>query len=154
MCLRETESVDCLLVICDGSHFFWISILSWFDFSWLLSNSIVPLFQAWIRGVGSARGRIMWKPSFFATILYMIYREKTTPSVFYADSKSRYEAGKWWKWKMRGLGQGNPEYLALTPNSITGKEKRELGKPKTTPIFFINYKSNQGGFATLEYDKT
>lgn len=78
MCLKDVESVVHLLVNCERSCFLWISMLSWFGCSWVLSCSGKALFCAWMKGVGLARGRIMWKAYFFLP-LFGSFGKRETP---------------------------------------------------------------------------
>lgn len=68
MCLQDAETVDHLLLCCEVAQFLWNWILSWFDCSWVSQNSMGAFYHTWLLGVGSAKGRIMWKASFLVVI--------------------------------------------------------------------------------------
>lgn len=74
MCLAE-ESIDHLLLNCNFAYVIWTSIFSGFHFSAPLHQSVPALFEFWGLGVGSKRGRSMWKLSFLAAI-WSIWKER------------------------------------------------------------------------------
>lgn len=74
MCLASNESMDHLLLNCKVAQAVWTSGLGWFECSWTLPCSLQHLFEAWKMCVGSARGKIMWRPSFLA-VLWVFLKE-------------------------------------------------------------------------------
>ena len=78
MCLKDVESMDHLFLNCRVTQGLWNSVYSWFAMSGVLPAHFTQLFEAWKLGMGSRRGRIMWKTSFLATI-WVIWKERNNP---------------------------------------------------------------------------
>lgn len=77
MCLHDAETVDHLLLRCEVAQFLWNSILPWFDCSWVSHNSMGAFYHTWLLGVGSAKGRVMWKASFLV-LIWTIWKERNS----------------------------------------------------------------------------
>ena len=75
MRLTSEESIDHLLLNCPLSQCIRRLIFAWFHFCGLLPNSIPSLFDFWRLGVGSKRGRVMWKLSFRA-VIWFLWKER------------------------------------------------------------------------------
>ena len=68
MCLKNAEFVDHLFLNCRVAQGLWNDVYSWFDMRGVLPVHFSQLFEIWMLGVGSTRGRIMWRTSFLAAI--------------------------------------------------------------------------------------
>ena len=75
LCLKDEESVDHLLLKCNFAHKTWSVVLGWFGCSWILPNSLLNLFEAWICLPLAPRGKEMWKLSFFV-VIWIIWKER------------------------------------------------------------------------------
>ena len=75
MCVADEETMDQLFLNYRVALFLWNSVFGWFDRSGVLPSTLSQLFDVWNLGVGSCRGRIMWRSLFVAT-LWMIWKER------------------------------------------------------------------------------
>eukprot|EP00268_Persea_americana_P013064 TRINITY_DN15690_c0_g1_i1.p1 TRINITY_DN15690_c0_g1~~TRINITY_DN15690_c0_g1_i1.p1 ORF type:complete len:100 (-),score=15.94 TRINITY_DN15690_c0_g1_i1:254-553(-) len=75
MCLANEESIDHLLLNCNSAQCLWKTIFRWFHCSGPLPSSFSALYEFWGLGVGSIRGRLLWKLSFLAAI-WSVWKER------------------------------------------------------------------------------
>ena len=75
LCLSAKESVDHLLLNCKFAQHLWTSTLGCFGCSWVPSQSILELFEAWKFQFQSKRGKILWRSSFLVNI-WAIWKER------------------------------------------------------------------------------
>ena len=75
LCPADEEIVNHLFHNCSVTQVLWILVLEWFECSWVFPLSLFTFFEAWMMGVGSSRGRILWKLSFLATMSVMEGKE-------------------------------------------------------------------------------
>lgn len=76
MCSKNAEFVGQLFLNCRVAQCPWNDVYSWFDMRGVFPAHFSQLFEIWMLGVGSTRGRIMWRTSFLATI-WVIWQERT-----------------------------------------------------------------------------
>ena len=77
LCLQDEESVEHLLLKCSFTHRVWTTVLDSFGCRWVLPNSLLALFEAWINPPVAPRGKEMWNWSFVA-VIWTVWKERNS----------------------------------------------------------------------------
>ena len=75
MCQQEVETIDLLFCHCSFSWCFWTDCLSWWEITWCCPNSVMELFEAWIRVPHYGLDMKLWK-SLFCAVIWSLWNKR------------------------------------------------------------------------------